>query len=583
MPEGFTPESVIRTAVDVKGVSGRSPDATVAKREEAAAKIKAAEPPKSMVEDTSPIKDKKEADSRVASNIGSARKKDGTIERNMQEINRLAEAQAAREAVRKFLENGYDKLNTGEQTAIRTHLENAMLQIVGENQWWNSLTGVQKEQVLANLAKLSQFKNIVKKFDREFLDKKLETDIPRLMAEEAKYSQALVKIEAAVTVNKAELTKVISDLDAFQPGHTSANELSRLEAALPTIRQSLEDFTLEAQGQTEILHSLKTKQLNMSIRGEDTTTIDALIKTKQDELRDTRAEIKKQEGDISKYETLKAQKTELLLKRSELEAKELTLSEQQAEADRQSRLAKMELSDARDARLAEEQGYVAQAKGIFSDAATELASNLIQAQEQRMEQVRQEAIANEQDPAKKALLIGAEKRYFKEKTYGVTGKRKRLIPNKANINEDYHNVLNKGEEGLKEAMESMMDVAGMPQVDIDAKMLDSAFVSEMMPKVAERLLTMRIQTGTISSGDAEIIFLSTWGEGMMQKAIQNRKDIQEMEQQLRGEGVLKDATLGEWLKRQKKENKLKFLLLILLGFPIGAAGIFFGTKNMSGN
>jgi hypothetical protein len=85
----------------------------------------------------------------------------------------------------------------------------------------------------------------------------------------------------------------------------------------------------------------------------------------------------------------------------------------------------------------------------------------------------------------------------------------------------------------------------------------------MRTKLAEQLLTKRIQTGSIPEGDARFIAGTTWGKEAIKHAIDNRKDIQDKIKELRGAGIIK-GNAGEWFY-DKVRSSPSFWLMVIFG------------------
>ena len=583
-PEGYTP------AVAVKAAMGDARPANAAEANPLANTSKVLkekrESESSVGEKTkrARLASKNEADAVISKAFGSSRDKDGKIHQEPDEKARARQAMTAREKARSFLEKGYDNLIPAEQAELRDILEQAFIQSVGaDHPGLDGLKGPDRDVILTRLLKSERFSAMLSHKDADLLSRQFATEIPQLALRDAQLDARLSQLLNDAVSNRALLDKNNNSLIDYGPSGRKTRDLNNLGRELSVHQETLETSTENAASLSRAIERLQKQSENPASYRKTPEKVQEEIEAAEKELRHEMSNIRIARNAIKKHTELVEEKAALEAEQKQLAERENALRAERETVERESAQVKQDLADARDAKLIQEQGLVLDFKNLILDTGEDFVREIVSAGEAAKNEAYSREAASMKDPAEIALLAGAGKRHFTEKRYGLTEKRKRLVPNTNNINEDYHRILNEGEDGLKAIMETMMGDGGLTPDEITAKMADSTFVGEMMPKVVDRILTMRLRTGTITSAESDKILFSSWGEGMMKKAMENNTELKAEEQRLRDEGHLKDATLWEWMKRQGKESKLK-LLLLLLGFPVlGAAGVFFGTKNLTSN
>ena len=236
-------------------------------------------------------------------------------------------------------------------------------------------------------------------------------------------------------------------------------------------------------------------------------------------------------------------------------------------------MAQADLERARIIRGQSEQEFVDSLEDIYTEATVQWMEERMNEAEAAQRRIIERDRGAAGDPAERAIEDALLNRWDKEVTRGLRKKHTEREFDKDKIDDDWDGLFAR-DGGPKAIMRRILVDAGFTSVDgqIDDIMNNPEFVAKMQPKVVERLVTRRIQTGKITETQARFILDNDWGVGMIEAAIQNKKGVQEAIDKLRGDGVLKGEGVKDWIKHMDK-GKALMVLLIVLGLIVGGVAI----------
>ncbi|MBI2641006.1 hypothetical protein HYW87_00195 [Candidatus Roizmanbacteria bacterium] len=549
----------------------------------------------------------KDSQERAANeNIG-LRKADGTKDRpDPSDAKDRYDTSVARQVLHeKFDRVGYEGLNTGEQTVIKKQVKVAILNhpalrdyFIARGAAADGEAATMAERYLKNPQYRARVKALVVERGEIILeDKASAAEIERVRLEKEKTDLAAEKTKAEKAKTDAE-----NDLkehnpvvdDASAPGGKRAGkifeQINSLRTEAATKNAEVKKLQADRQDLTEDLNDLK-QDLNLR-KAIDQGRVKAtsLVVTPPDETT-LKGEMKKVQGGITKADAdiLSAQKEAELKTRQadsyETDRQRLTQELKDAKTkldqieeqiktndkDLTTKTAQANTLKAEKERLEKE--YVKGIQDIFADAGRERVDALMKESAKQASELMQAEATKETDARKKRLDEHLARRWLDAKNNfdktRITSDRAELMKPAADIAIDGETFyLNGAEQALVVALRG----SGFTEPQIREMMKDTAFVSTNSATVAQEILTYSFLTGGLSQKDVIAIAKSTWGKGMVDKALTGRDDLRKAVDTALGKGAIK---WSESVFEQIKHNwKWLFLILAILA----AVGIFAGTR-----
>lgn len=579
------PEAAARAVLEKAPVAPPPPGSA----QEAAGKIRGKlqeQGPRSAVEamrQRAPIEQRK-IDELADQNIGTERNADGSKKRpaGSEVEKRFDDAQKYAKLSKDLLEQGYDRLTVAQKGEARKFVEQAIKAWPEGN---NLFVG---PPPMAATDKQAIIEAVLK--DPELLVKArsvFEQTIDSSRALQDTVSEAGTKLDeakkietdkkAAISRNNTEKTTVEAELKQFQTtGGIDGPKLARLkaiEAALPTLTSDLRTKQNQIADARDTIKDLEYSRRVALNRGVDTTTIDGELTAKRSESRTLQTEITDIETQINEKVSLESDRTTFEQKKQQLEEERIQLNEELKTLTQERIRVQAEFATAKLSRASQEQDFVDSLKGVTSEATMQYLEEKVAAAELVQRQLLEEEKARAVDPAEKVVLDAILTRWDKEveKESFWSGTRYKTVEfKKEKIDIDFGTMISAKDP--KPVIRDMLIASGMSAADADAKLSDPEFMNKVQPKVVERLITRKLQTGKITEQEGRVIKESDWGETAVTAAIQNKKGLKAMFDELRAEGALKGG-IKEWYKRKSGGNILKLLLLIFgtaTILPIGA-------------
>lgn len=256
----------------------------------------------------------------------------------------------------------------------------------------------------------------------------------------------------------------------------------------------------------------------------------------------------------AKHEEAKTQKTyaeKLLTKRNELKIK---MSEK-AGKDQKQKIANAEFEQAKKKRTAAEIALVENAKGLIAEAARALIREKSNNADVDAKEALDKKIAETTDGVQKKLLEDLKTRY--DNITG-TGKDMKRELKSSDIKADYQRLIKEGPRGVVKQM--LIDTGATP-ADAEQMINNSPnLVTNIQGELSRTLLKKALANGNLSHEQIPIIAESEWGQGLIDKALAENKQMSDMVKKYRQEqGLTGDS------KYWAKTHKLKIAKFVLLG------------------
>src|SRR3989344_1958112 len=541
--------------------------------------------------------------------FGINRKPDGTKKLTTEEQARRDNAEKGAELVKKFITEGYDKMDPsaagGEQEMLRNvFLDAAKLRPMLEQQM-QGMNDTQKREFAERYLKDPRFSKEVRKVFDNLLDtnkKLVDIDTHQEAKEKADLDLEDAKAERADhkrvwDANDRQLKEyeVRPAARRGQPAEEGekylrlkglTNEIQVLRNDLNTNRTDL----TTAQGDVKRFRDeLANAQRFASLRvGAGTARSEAEIKRDFDTatLRETsaRERVSQLEGDLKTKEgeakIIDEEHQTLIERREELDAKKRTLERAVKDKDREATKKQWALQDAKTVREGEEQDLSDKFNSVFSEASDNILNNDLEkaneAYNAELEVRKNQATDNNEKDIYESLqkeMLGTELTRKK----GLLGLRKEVKYRPISISKvnTYHDALmNKGPEDvmtkLLEKRINPLTGATYKAPEITAILSDKAFVDKMQPIVVDQILRRKMLVGGISQEDIHIIVNTPWGKGMLDAAKAGNAEYRKAVEDDMGPGAFDAPNSSEKLGERIKKHPW-WLALILAPLLVGGA------------
>lgn len=509
----------------------------------------------------------------IDQNIGTERNVDGSKKRPAgSEIKRrFDEAQKYATLSKDFLEKGYDGLNTAQKGEVRQFAEQAMRAWPEADNLLSGMSPADRQAAIEAVLKAPEYTAKVRSIFEGAIDpsKILPDTVSEIRTKFDDIKRREEEIKAGRIRSDSESNSIKAQLDQFKTiggiDGSKLSELKNLERELPQLNIDLQSSRDRLETTSDLIKSLENLKTVATLRGEDITPIDQQVTLRRQDQRTFRRDIEETNGKINRKSALEQERETLEQKRQQLEGERTHLEEELKSLTQERIGAQADLASAQLTHNSQEQDFVDSLKNVFSEGTMQYLESKITEAEEVQRQLIEEEKARTVDPAEKAILDSLLSRWEKTKTIGILGKRTISELNREKIKKDFGNLMTGGPNQVMRDI--LIEEGGMLAFEADAKLNDPAFVEKMQPKLVERLITRRIQTGKLTEDDARRIIESDWGKGMIDNAINNRKVISDALEKLGEKGVLRGG-ISEWIRKKSGGNFLKFLLLILFGAAI---------------
>lgn len=568
--------------------------------QEAASKIRSASEQKGLRSALEPFRQKpieqKKLEATVDKAIGVERDASGKKVRasGSLEAKRFQEAKEADALSIDFSNKGYDGLDSTKQAAIRDRVERVC------NMWPEGKASLaakspddRKAAIEAIIRSPSYIGNVRAIIEGSHDPSKIPQEGPLLEAKR-KYAEAQKNEDeknTQISRNDGEKTRVNDQLRQFEdltnpdgtPVDNKFQKLKELDKDMPVLQADLSTKQDQLDELKDVVGDLEQVRRALLSRGLDTATIDAELMDKRTQLRATQKEVSGIGKKIAQKDILEKERTSLEQKKQQLTEERAKLDEELRRLSQDRALVAADLAGAELDRSTQEDEFVDRLKGTFSEAALrELEDKISQAEAGRDKLLAEEA-ARVTDPDEKKIIEARRSRW---ETRETKGSRTYYKLNKDQIRRDYSDLITDGPQKiLKDILMANTGLTpGTPaylaeEARIADKLQDPNFIAKVQPAMVEQLITRQLMTGKILEDDVHVIRDSDWGQGMVEKAIQNKADFKRVIDELYGKGAVESGSFWRDLKKKSDKNVLKFLLLLLGTAFFGSVPIYGAIKN----
>ena len=509
-----------------------------------------------------------------------------------EEEKRFNRAKSAADLAKKAVDQGYDKLDSAtEQPKLRAAIEDKIKANPLLASEFNSLNPTQQRNEIERrlrdpkfLADLSEEANTHLNPERKLLDEQQIIE----KQEEVKVKEFnKTEAEDAVTGLTDQIKALDAELKEFERS-PSGSPVGKLAIEAESLRSTLSVTIAERDAHkttlddanTDLQDLINERQLTLrygaSSGRRDAASIEKDILSKRDEVKQARREVDAREAKIRRITELDTQEANLKEKKLQAEtskkAKDLDLKKADLELGKSQRI----LDDLKRVRVYQEEDLASNMENVFLKTADKYIRDEIEPMKARVDSELAEAKKKTSNADELVVLKACEKRW--EKLEGSGTKIKRMV-SKEKTAKDFQDLLGRGSpdniirEMLKTQINTRTKVA-YTDPDINVLLADKAddgFYKKMAPEVISQVIRRKILAGGLTKADVFNIQNSTWGEGMIMKALEkNKANAAELEA-LTGEKMVNPGFMPKVWEQTKKRPWLLLTLLGIVALPILAA------------
>ena len=588
--QGVDQQKVVVEAVMTKGVEQATPPATeeqkIARHMRTA--IDQGNAREALRITTEPKVENKDLAKKIEE-IGVTRDDTGKKAKTLEEQQRYDRAKNAFDLVDKFVEKGYGKLSSAEQTNIQTTvIEQIRKNPVLAEKYRTMSRAEQKEyvlsliqdpkntekvrQILSEVASAPELSDLVEvakdKIDEKIREKKIkEEEVADIQRRSDAVAARLKDFERPA--GGATMGKKVQELEDIR------TELPTLETEKQTYAHQYQDAEFRfAQLQQERAATLR----NPGTTGRrDIAEIDTDITNARSEMQNAQREVGERQAKINKV--------------SQLEEEERTLESDKRNTDIEMRGVKLELgkidldlakiqreyNNALSLRESQEMDIVNGLENVFANAAIDVLNDredeVYNQYDVSLKELRDKATTD----AEKAILNAIEERHKRRvPVRRLRGAEQQRKIDKAKVLSDFNMLMTNGPE---EFMKAVLAGAKNPETgnpyteeEIEKLMKNQDLISKTQPEAVKQLLAKRFMVGKISEGDAYFISTSKWGEELIDKAIATNQDVRDKLVKLYGEGVIDQPGFSKrFAKEVGATGLLSAILAGIIAIPIISA------------
>lgn len=504
----------------------------------------------------------------MENNVGTTRDETtGAIKRDGKETKLYKKLTNAQKEVDQFLA-GYEKLTDIQRDKLRPLAEQVLYEKIPDLE--KTLAGVDpaiKKELFDRLLSDQEVRLALKEENAKLLATKLEDNVSEARA---KYNAA----EEAKNDNQTERDNIATEkgtidnaLKEFEVGGKHYSELQSAE-------QCQEDYDVTFEKVNGLKKTLDRLNSRLDIvDGEDAKGLEILIQKKEGALETAKAEQREALNKLNKVKDLEAQRDQSKARKAELEVRRIDLEKVKADLDKEFILAKEEFKSSQRARAEEEEDYVYENENLILNALRKVVTERIRVTEEAEQAVLGKEVEQATDVAMKSLLKKMNENYREEKI----GRKGKLIykQKKQKINEHWQKGLPEGGDNL---VKEYLSGSGLTLEQQTEKLNNPEFMKSAREKVMERLIREKLKMGTLTTSEADYIADTDWGEGLIERAIQRNKEVEEQIKKDFGEGNLKAGSYLEGIKKKSKGSVLKYLMLLFGTLAFGAVPLYNAAK-----
>ncbi len=527
----------------------------------------------------------------IDENIGSKRDDEGKMIRddNTPEKDRHDKAKGMEAVTIKYLDKGYDALDDTEKIKVTNGVEQMLLTYPALRAQYDSLGDAQKQAYLEKVARDPKYSKFVAEWMNGVVDpaKIKQENISTLQQEVADTQERIDKIDKRLSNDADNLEKNIKqlkdDLEEYRGSGGSKKEvkirkIDRMRAGLTEIDEKLEPLQEQRKKQESRLKQFKDAKFLAEREGKDVVKIgteeiklDDLSKrilTFEKDLSDGSKEYKdllakKQAltSQITRYDegdfegSLKKELDEALKEKKDLEKEKTDLNEKLTKKKR-------ELGTAKTQRTFDEEQFVKNLEGTFTEAAAKYFDGEINKAEAEIKIYLEKKAADLKTEAEAALSKGLLERYYPNKAKKI---------NADQVVKDKESIITAGPETI---LIDSLKKGGYSDEQIIKLQEDKAKWNELTGKTAETSLKYYwLRGGAFHRGgklnmDEQIkIMNSPWGKEVITKSVEGAKA--QIETALK-EKLPERSKLGEWFRGMDMKKWLMIIAIILGVVGIGA-------------
>lgn len=302
------------------------------------------------------------------------------------------------------------------------------------------------------------------------------------------------------------------------------------------------------------------------------------ISTLESDISTLQSDISKIDGELNQITALEAKKQAAEENIRRVQEEQIKIKEDLDEADYQYHLARAEQEADNVQHIRSEEAVLDRFRGVFREGMRELLTKDIEkaeaAQAKRIEKADEDA-KKATTTEEKNILASVNTRWDRDISNRIALRRwwnpNNREFNRQQINRDYTRLMSEGADAVVANM--MLENGVAPDLLAAQAWLtaNKDAADRMKAQVTETLLTRRIQTGSITEGDARFIAGSTWGKEAINKAIKNKDDIKRTIEGLEKRGIIK-GSMGEGFYDLIRSNPVFWLSLIFGSAAFAAIG-----------
>lgn len=309
------------------------------------------------------------------------------------------------------------------------------------------------------------------------------------------------------------------------------------------------------------------------------------------------------ETELAEFNTLKSGRDAMPDKVQTLEDNLRNSEDELVLASGQRNRASTDLSFARSDRAEAEAKFAARLEKMPAEA---LSRYLIQRQIRAAEassDAADQLVKEAKDANSNKLAQAMRDRYHRMKEYGRLDPRRlrqlydegKTLDDRDNLHADMKRLVDPRHGGgpeaaIKAALDQAVKRGQMTNAEMTALLADKDLMAEWGPKYSEEVITGYIRTGgKITTSTYGYIQSQEWGKQWIEKGLEQNKNVQDVEKQLKAQGVLGAEGLRGFMKTKKGKSILAILTGIAAGLittPIGGAAIasagFAGAGGVAG-
>lgn len=509
--------------------------------------------------------------------------KNGKVKRTSEDQTRYNQAKEAGESVEKLLNFGYDspELSPAEKTKLQTWVIDS-LKKANPNlaRIIDKMKDPQKIKLAERYLHDSSFLAAAGKHFNATMEKPLltdsvtEADVLHTNSE-AKRAGKQGEVEAV----SQELTRVENSLKTFERDPagvavgSNATKIDQLEKDLPQLKADQRVAkTTKANAETRV--TALTREREIAAKAANQTRVDQIdtdIATEQKRISDAELIIENAQEKTQELDKLKQQEQTLREQRGIKAAEKARLTSELKVIEAECRERNIKLNQTKIQRKGEEEGLVTNLETIVGRAANDCLNQEYQLLGEVLVQDIETKKQETKDAREKTMYEAIQKRWT-EIRKGKVGILKEKVAG------DFEQLMKGGPEAV---MKNILTGTINPETkvvytpaEIDKLLKDQEFVAKIQPEVIKQLIANKMITGGIRQEEVFVIINSQWGKGMIEQAIDTRKQFRQMVEGIAGAEALRDRR-GFWQKfieQMKLKPELWWMLFAgIIGAPIAFA------------